>query len=412
MKKDYFITFATTQVILVVNLLLFKIVALFFGQEGFEIYNIARRTISVLSPLLMMGIGVSIVRHVAIIKDSDYLGKDKLLLTSIIPTTILFIILVLIAILIPNYFSSLFFGNNSLHVLALALIVFVYGLSLCGFIQSYFRGKMQFVYTNIMNFIIGAVIPVLSIIIFSDSIEEMYFGAGITMIILSFIIFFKIIKKNKYISLFDIEALKIHLTYGLPRTLGDIGFYLIMFLPTWWTSYTYGLEYGGQVAFATTILNLCASVITPISSIILPKASQMFKDNMQIELKKIIIKLILLVSIVSIIWTIVIFFWSDFFINFLLGPEYLGYTDMIRIISFGIFPYSLYMGLRSIIDAKTSIPINTILTSISLIFMIAWNCFSLQLYNDGIYIIFGLLLSLYILSILSVVIIFMSIRKY
>ncbi|HBG05619.1 MAG: hypothetical protein A2075_12820 [Geobacteraceae bacterium GWC2_58_44] len=404
MKRDYLITLLSTQILMLVNLVSFKLVTLFLGEHGFALYNIGRRTISVLYPLMMMGIGISLVRNIAMTSIEEHHKRHQILFNAVIP--ILFVALFAIATVffIPSVVATLLLGDGSLELLVLSIFIYVLGLSLCGLLQSFFRGRMQFVKTNLLGLFSGGLIPMSCILLFRTKIEHVYFAAGFTMISVFVVMYLSALDNAKIRGLYDASVLRTHLVYGLPRTPGDISFYMLLMVPSWWATHSYGLEVGGRVAFACTILNLFASAISPISFILLPKASAMFKNGKQAELKKLMIKLIMLSATVSVVGIIIIQLSIGTVIEFCLGKEYMGAVDLIRIVAIGTLPYSLFICLRSIVDAESTKPINSIICMISLGFMLSWDYLMQVLYNDSILLVVGLVISLYIVAILSIIV--------
>src|SRR6266851_1795919 len=64
--REYGGTFATEFTVLACQLLTYKLAAHFLGKTGFAEYAVARRTISILYPIVLLGLGVGLPRYVAI----------------------------------------------------------------------------------------------------------------------------------------------------------------------------------------------------------------------------------------------------------------------------------------------------------------------------------------------------------
>ena len=290
MKRDYFIIFFTSQAVLLSNLILFKLVAAFFGEDGFALYNLGRRVISVLCPLMAMGVGLSLTRRIAMARNNADLEYSRLLLNALFPVAVVLLISLFICLLAPSYCATLLFGEGSLSGFTMPVLIFVSGITLSGILQSFFRGLMRFVCASMINVVTNGIVPILGILFFRESIEDLYFGNGCVLVIFSLFLM-KILFGRKKGKLFDVSLIKSHLAYGVPRTPGDISFYMLMMVPSWWVTHVYGFQSGGQVAFACTLLNLGASAISPISYLMLPKASAMFQNGETIALRRLVHKL-------------------------------------------------------------------------------------------------------------------------
>ncbi len=65
MRRDYVTTFITEALVVAGYLLAFKLVADHLGASGFGEYALARRTLSLLLPLGVVGLDIGITRYVS-----------------------------------------------------------------------------------------------------------------------------------------------------------------------------------------------------------------------------------------------------------------------------------------------------------------------------------------------------------
>src|SRR5437879_4795697 len=63
--REYGGTFATEFAVLACQLLTYKLAAHFLGKTGFAEYAVARRTISLIYPLPLLGLAVAVPRYIA-----------------------------------------------------------------------------------------------------------------------------------------------------------------------------------------------------------------------------------------------------------------------------------------------------------------------------------------------------------
>src|SRR6266849_9492025 len=63
--REYGGTFATEFTVLACQLLTYKLAAHFLGKTGFSEYAVARRTISLIYPLPLLGLGIALPRYIA-----------------------------------------------------------------------------------------------------------------------------------------------------------------------------------------------------------------------------------------------------------------------------------------------------------------------------------------------------------
>src|SRR5712691_2265044 len=65
LRRDYVTTFLTEVLVITSYLVAFRLVAVHLGQNGFGEYALSRRTLSLVSPLAVLGLDVAIARFVA-----------------------------------------------------------------------------------------------------------------------------------------------------------------------------------------------------------------------------------------------------------------------------------------------------------------------------------------------------------
>ena len=65
LKKDYIVTIIVQFAVLASVFLVYKLAAEFLGTDGFSGYALSRRTISLIQPAILMGLGVGIPRYIA-----------------------------------------------------------------------------------------------------------------------------------------------------------------------------------------------------------------------------------------------------------------------------------------------------------------------------------------------------------
>ena len=64
--KEYSPTFLTEFVVMASQILLYKLAAHYLGKTGFSEYALARRTVSLLFPILVLGMAVGLPRYIGV----------------------------------------------------------------------------------------------------------------------------------------------------------------------------------------------------------------------------------------------------------------------------------------------------------------------------------------------------------
>jgi len=272
MKKDFIFTFFTQLVVLISGLVVFKLAMTQFGDVGFSEFSLVKRNLTYLYTFIMLGLGVAIPRYIANeigIKSGNennvFLAAFFIMIFSLIGTGI-------ILLFFQGEISFLLFGNGIYTKFIFSIFISIVGLSLHSIIYAYFRGKMIFNYSNLLQIVNTGFIPLI-VFIFSENIEEVFLYTGIITFVISLTILIKIFLTES----FDFSKIKIFIpklfTYGLQRLPADFGLASLIALPAIIAAHTEGIITAGYVAFSISLLGLSAQIMAPIGLIMLPKIS-------------------------------------------------------------------------------------------------------------------------------------------
>lgn len=349
-SKNYLITFITEFIILISGILIYKIAAHNLGTIGFSEYSLSRRTISFIQPLLLLGIGVGLSRYIAFNNEKLKNNTDTYFISGIIilfTTGLLFIFII-------NFFSStfsyLFFGDNKYHSLIFPISIMLFGLINHSACYSYFRGKLDLVTANILQFINIGLIPII-IIYRGTNLIHILLITGILWNVVSLIFLIialkKIIIKREHIYGCGKELLY----YGIQRIPGDILISGFLSIPAFFISHENGIITGGYVAFGMTMLNMTGAFFAPISLVLLPEASKLITNKNYKELKVKTNNTIKWTLILTIFGLLISEILLNQIINIYLGKSFHGAVTIVRIILLASIGYTIYISLRSILDA-------------------------------------------------------------
>ncbi|OFX79101.1 MAG: hypothetical protein A2X12_10405 [Bacteroidetes bacterium GWE2_29_8] len=366
-NKDYIFTFITEFIVLCSSILVYKFSATILGEEGFSIYALTRRTVSFILPMVMIGLGVALPRYIAFNHDNK---KDinSLLVSSFLLFSISSFLLLIWFVLFKSNFSSLFFESSNYAYLIIPLVLYIFSLGLHALVYGYFRGNLIMNKANFIQLINIGIVPVLSFIFFRDIFSILMFSA-IAVFLFSLVFIYPILSL-KNINIISLKPyIKKIFNYGIKRTPGDIILAAYFTIPAYLITHEADIIVGGYVAFAITLINIFGATFTPISLILLPKASLIIKNKEYFKLKIILRKLLILSFSISIIGVIVIELFIPDILVVYLGESYLKSVPIIKILILGSVGYTLFVALRSIIDAYYERAVNTLNTIFSFLLM-------------------------------------------
>ena len=124
------------------------------------------------------------------------------------------------------------------------------------------------------------------------------------------------------------------------------------------------------MAFGMSILIMTGSVFAPFGLVFLPKASQLIAGKDMEKLKEYILKLAGLTILLTLSGLIVFEVFANVIIKVYLGKTFGELVVIARIIMLGCLAYTLYVSLRSILDAYYIKAVNAVNIVIALAFFL------------------------------------------
>ncbi|UCD84902.1 MAG: hypothetical protein JSU92_01560 [Deltaproteobacteria bacterium] len=372
-ERDYLITFGTEFFNLLCGIVVYKLAADFLGKEGFSEYALSRRTVSLIQTAILMGLGVGIPRYIAYAHTTqNSKNQDIYFLGGLYIILFILLVFTLLLNLLTDRFSFLIFGSSDYAYLIFPVSLMLVGLVLHSSCYSYYRGKLLMFEANLLQMINSGLVPLFSFFI-SKNITGILLLTGVLWIVISAIFLTSITRglTRDYSNI--VPCSKELLSYGLQRVPGDFGLAALLTLPAIFTTHIAGVKEAGYVAFGMSLLNLVGSAFAPIGLILLPKASQLIASRDFNQLKYYISKLLKITLSLTLVGVIFFEILADKIIDLYLGQ---GFSDLIliaRIIMIASIAYTVYISMRSIIDAYYVRAMNTKNILLSLLLFILFS---------------------------------------
>ncbi|MEW5766780.1 MAG: hypothetical protein AB1797_04025 [bacterium] len=403
MRRDIILTFITEFIVLVSGILVYKLAANILGTQGFSEYALSRRTVSLIQPLLLMGLGVGIPRYIAYASASlDNNRSDTYFIAGIITLVVTTLILMLTLNIFDDKFAFLLFGNSNYVYLISPISLMLIGLILHSSCYSFFRGKLNMVSANILQIINMGIVPPI-VFLFGKDTKQILLIGGILWIVISVSFLVLILRK----STFKIVNLFLHtkelISYGLQRVPGDFAMAAILSLPAIFTAHISGVKEAGYVSFGISLLNMVGAAFAPIGIILLPKASQLIASKDVNLLKDYVNKILRITLSLTIVGIIIFEILADRIINLYLGRNFFDIVLVVRIIMVASIAYAVYISMRSIIDAYYVKAINIINIILCLLLFLGLSAIAVLFITGYIYIVYCFVIALFLLGILTLI---------
>ena len=165
--KGISFTFVTHAALLVGFIFIYQLIAKYFGPVGVGKYALIKRVIALFTPVLFLGKGIGLPRHIAMSKDKS---QRSCYVKAGVTVVISFTLLVLLAInLFKQHFAKVFFGNINYTSLVLPFSFLLAGMTLHSLVYFYFQGRLFIRAFNILQ-LLNFVIAPLGILVFIRNI--------------------------------------------------------------------------------------------------------------------------------------------------------------------------------------------------------------------------------------------------
>jgi O-antigen/teichoic acid export membrane protein len=401
MKKYYIFTFITEFTVLLSGLFIYRLVFNILGKEGFSEYALIKRTVSFIYPALVLGLGVGIPRFIAF-NYKEIKKANTYFISGFIISFFVVLIFFLIINFFSEYFSFLFFGDRKYYSYVLPLSVLLIGLILHMLCYSYFRGNLLMRKANLLQLLNLGIIPIFVFIIWKNLWSIIFFN-GIFVIIISFFFLVYILKDIEIVRKQIFKNIKDLLYYSVQRIPADFGLSALLSLPATITAHISGVTIAGYVAFGTSLLNMVGAGFAPLGLILLPKASQLVANKDFKILKTYIIKILKITFILTVLGIAFFEIFADKIILIYLATLNYDLLIITRIIIIASICYTIYVVMRSIIDAYYVRAMNTKNILMSLIFFLITSIVILLMGKSYIFLVVGFVSSIFLLGILTLI---------
>lgn len=374
---DVIWTFAGQVLVLLAAFALNKVLSVRLDVDTFGEYNLVKRSVTVISFVMLAGTGIAMPRYLAI-----YIGKNNLpQAKAFVRAAILFVITATVAVsLIATIFKSKLYplvtGNDN-TLLYITAFAYAAMLTASTIVYVYFRGKNDFKRFSISNVLIQLLLPISALIIPGINTLSIFVWWTIITGILTLI--FALgetmrggLKCNEPVSKAAIKAeYKTVAKYALPRLWGDFFLFAFQAFPLIYISQHFDYKSVSYYSVGITIITLGTAFYSFLGYILLPYVSEcLAKGRIDDAVRKVnYFTVIYILSALAVMTTF--YFLTGFMIKLLFTDEYLAAEHLTQIMILAILPQALYLLYRNPVDAVSVFPFNTILLGVAFAALVA-----------------------------------------
>lgn len=356
MRRRLAWTMVTELLVTVSGILILKLAATFLGPAGFGEYSLSRRAVGLLYLPLVMGLGIAAPRYIAIARAGAMEGfyesafATATLTAGLLPP-------VTIALLLnaaPGLGAMLLFGSESLSYLVPPATIALAGIALHSMVYAIYRGRSEMRFANVLQIIDLAIVPPVAFALAEKSAAAVLTLTGAMWLLASSIALVHVLyrERSEWRGLTSMrEHFAVLLRFGLPRVPGEFALVGLFAIPSLLAVRAHGVVHAGQFSAALSVLTMAASAFAPVGLVVLPRASAQAATGDLAGLRHLVLRIlaggILLATLGVVIGELVI----PLFIRLYFGEAFLPAIPYFRTTLLGTIPYTVYILMRSILDA-------------------------------------------------------------
>ena len=354
MRRDYVTTFITEALVVAGYLLAFKLVADHLGASGFGEYALARRTLSLLLPLGVVGLDIGITRYVSYASAEKSPSAAGYVPAGLILMLVAVAIVSAVLLAFNGFWAQVFFGSRTYATTVISIAPLLVGGALHVAAYGYLRGLAKIQKANVLMTVNHVVVPVLSIVLFGSSVSGILFAMGVGWTLVSLVPLARLPMTTAHLR----ERVKELARFGIPRVPGDVFQLLLFAMPGILVAHAADIRVAGLVAFGVAAVSMIGSGLTPVSFVLLPLAARLFATGSVRELRREIIEVVGITMAGTLVLVVILEVFAGPIVRIYLGPAFSSGVDTLRLTLLGALPWAVYITLRSVIDARHVRPIN------------------------------------------------------
>lgn len=366
MRRSLAITSLTEAIVLISYFLTFQSVASHLGTPAFEQYVLARRVLSLLFPLAVLGMDVAVTRQAAMEEASARRGTDWVW-AGLILVIGQGLLLGLVCLLLTRPLAYLFFGSASYSTLLDSLPLLMIGMAVQGVVYGSLRGGFRVVMANLLMALTFGAIPLVAVFSPGGSVPIVLTATGAAWLAVSLL--FVLGHRPNW------RALRARIVtlgrYGLPRVPGDVVLLALFAAPPVLLTHVADLSVAAAVGFGMTIVRLAGSLLAPVTFFVLPHAARGFAQGEIHRLRTQVIRLAVIAIPALALGTVVIELLSLPLLSVIAKSALVPHVAAIRIVAASLFPWGIFIVLRGITDARFRVPVSTLCAALSLAVFLA-----------------------------------------
>ena len=381
MGQDVVWTFALQIGVMVCAFVITKLLASRLSIDDFGQYNVIKRSVQVLSFVMLAGTGIALPRYIPLYRNSTPPRRIAPLLVASLGYILgVSLVVLVVCLLFSTQMQDIVIGQNGNGCLLLIALGYAFTLAMAQFVFAYYRGTGNFKWYNGTQLAVQLAIVVPLVLLPVLTVKTVFVS---WLVITALLVALCLVKEGRgrwgevsdgtphftrQSSLYD--SLKTIVRYSSGRLVADFFLFSLSAFPLIYISQAMGLQATAYYAVGITFVTMVTPVFSFIGIILLPYVSACIAKGEMQRADKVITRLLLLYLGAALLITVVLYIFTDFMTALLFARNYVAAGDLTRIMILAILPQALYLLYRNPIDAVAVVPYNTVILGISLAAMV------------------------------------------
>lgn len=372
-RKDVLLTLMTQVIVMLLAFGITKITSNILSVDEFGQYNVVRRSVSVISFVMLGGMGITLPRYLAMFQGARQYRK----MIDLICCSFIFVCAVCLSVVTTCFIElkNLIYiitgsSNNLLYWFAIA---FSFSTTISSLLVAYYRGINDFKNYSITQISFQLLLFVSLIFVPRQNVSAIFLmWFATTGFFTVFYFSYEYISKRRILfrscrPCHFSGMMKTITVYSVPRLVGDFFLFSFSAFPVIYLSHVLSMADVAFYSVGLTILNMATPVFSFLGVVLLPYVSGAISNGQFKNAQVLIRKLSIWYLLLALAMTIVFWLLMPYIIRFFFSLDYIISKDISRVLLLAIIPQSLYLLYRNPIDAVSTFPYNTLILVVSCI---------------------------------------------
>ncbi len=373
MGRDVVWTFAMQMLIMLCSFAINKLLANRLSIDDFGQYNVIKRSVQVVSFVMLAGVGIALPRYIPLYRNSTPPRPIAPLMgASFIYILGVTLVVLLACMAFSQQMQDLVIGRHDSMPLLVIALAYAFMLAMAQYVFAYYRGIGDFRWYNSTQLALQAAI-ILPLILLPVLSVSTVFAAWLVVTVLLVALFM-----GRELWLFfrrggsfaSDTPLSTHLAtiikYSSGRLVADFFQFSLAAFPLIYINQQLGLQATAYFSVGIFFVTIITPLFSFMGIILLPYVSQAIARHELQTANRVINRLARIYLAAAAGFILMLYVFTEFLTRLFFTDSYIVTAALTRIMILAILPQSLYMLYRNTIDAVSIVPYNAIILGLCL----------------------------------------------